>query len=83
MREEIYEVINNGVLTPVSGLRIEDEEKSELWKGLAFEKMPEILTRGHFVTEARVSKIEERANFSKYLVKGEILSRISLELYEN
>ena len=68
MRQEISDVVNNGVLTPVSGLRIKDEEESEFRKGLVFEKVPEILTRGHLVTETRVSKIEERANFSKYLV---------------
>ena len=33
-----------------------------------FDKEPEILTRGHAVSERRVAKLEERANFSKYLI---------------
>ena len=68
MKQEISDAVNAGVLTPISALRIKDEEESEFRKGLIFEKVPEVLTRGHTVTEARVSKIEKRANLSQYLV---------------
>ena len=33
-----------------------------------FEKVPEILTRGHVVNERRLGLMEERANYSKYLL---------------
>ena len=33
-----------------------------------FEKVPEILTRGHVVNERRLGLMEERANYSRYLI---------------
>ena len=68
MKKEIAEAVDSGVLKPVSELRIKDEEENEFRKGLVFEKVPEVLTRGHVISEARVSKMEERVNFSQYLV---------------
>jgi hypothetical protein len=68
MRLEIEEVLQMGIIKPASELRIQDEEESEFSKGLIFERVPEILTRGHVISEKRVSLIEERASMSKYLV---------------
>ena len=68
MRREIEQAVNDNILKPVSDLRINDEEESEFRKGLIFEKVPEILTRGHVINETRVSNIEKRVNFSKYVL---------------
>ena len=68
MKLEFSESVDKGIIKPASCLRVRDEEESEYRKGLVFEKVPEILTRGHVIDEMRVGKIEERANFSKYLI---------------
>ena len=43
------------------------EEEKEFNDGCIFEK-PEVLTRGHQVHVGRISKLEERAKFTDYLV---------------
>ena len=53
---------------PAMEFRIKDEEESEFYKGLVFEMVPEMLTIGHVMNEARVRLIEERANFSRFLI---------------
>ena len=68
MKHDITESIEKGIIKPASDLRVKDEEESEFRKGLVFEKVPEILTRGHVIDEVRVSKLEERAQLSQYLV---------------
>ena len=68
MRLDIEEALEMGTIKPALDLRIKDEEESEFSKGLIFEKVPEILTRGHIISESRVTKIEERANMSQYLI---------------
>ena len=44
------------------------KEEDDYDKGLVFEKIPEILTRGHVVSAKRVDILEERASHSKYLL---------------
>ena len=68
MRLEIEEAIEMGTIRPALELRVKEEEESEFSKGIIFETVPEILTRGHVISESRVSKIEARANMSKYMV---------------
>ena len=69
MRQSLEEALAGGFIKPASSLRIRgDDEENEYRKGIVFEKVPEILTRGHVVNERRVSLMEERANFSRYLV---------------
>ena len=47
----------------------EEEKKVDLIKeGIIFEKVPELLTRGHVLNKERISKIEERAKHSDYVV---------------
>ena len=67
MSGEFSKAIAADILKPASELRINPEEQKEFNDGCIFEK-PEILVRGHVLTEGRISKIEERAIFSDYLV---------------
>ena len=68
MKQEIENVLEMEIIKPAKGLRIKDEEESEFRQGLIFERVPEILTRGHVINERRVGLLEERANLSQYLV---------------
>ena len=65
MTMDIDDAIAIDVIKPALQLRIKPEEESEFNDGCVFEK-PEILTRGHVTTQARIDKIEERAAFSNY-----------------
>ena len=44
------------------------EEEDDYERGLVYERVPEVLTRGHVVSPRRVDLIEERATYSKYLL---------------
>ena len=69
MRGEIEDAVKNGILTPVSALRIKDEQEEDFKKGFVYEKQPEIITKGHPVmTTNRVEKIKERQMFSDYIL---------------
>ena len=68
MRLSLNEAINSGAIKPALGLRINDDEKDEFKEGMIFDKVPEILTRGHVFNNERINKIEERAVFSMYIV---------------
>ena len=60
--------INEGCIKPVSELRLNDDEKEEFKDGIIFERMPELLTRGHPANQVRISEIEKRARFSNYVL---------------
>ena len=64
---EIVHVKELGILTPVSKLRLSDEEKKDYKQGLIIDSEPEIITYGHSVSEKRVQAILDRAEFSKDL----------------
>ena len=69
MKLSLESATSQGFIKPAANLRIRnDEEEFEYRKGIVFEKIPEILTKGHVVNERRVTLIEERAQFSQYLV---------------
>ena len=57
MKLEIGEALQQKIIKPALELRVKEEEESEFSKGLIFEKVPEILTRGHVICESRISKI--------------------------
>ena len=57
-----------GFIKPASSLRIKDDQEEDFRKGLTFEKVPELLTRGHQVSEKRLGLMEQRAEYSQYLV---------------
>ena len=67
MKLPLEDAINQGIIKPATNLRIKDDQETEYRKGIVFEKVPEILTKGHVVNERRVGFIEEIAEFSKYL----------------
>ena len=56
----------HGCITPAMNLRISDSEKEEFKEGIIFEKIPELLTRGHVLNKERISKLEERAKYRNY-----------------
>ena len=64
---ELDSAVADAVITPALDLRLKPDEEEDFYDGCKFDK-PEILTRGHLVSEVRVSKLEERAAFSDYLI---------------
>ena len=68
MRMETKEAVELGFIKPASELRMSPEEEEDYDRGLVYEKVPEVLTRGHVVTQRRVELIEERAAHSGYLI---------------
>ena len=70
MRGEISDAVDKGILTPISRLRLNDEEEEDFKKGVVYGKTPEILTRGHptVLINTRVENVKSRAEFSNYLL---------------
>ena len=68
MTWSVQKAVEEEILKPVSDLRMKKEEEEIFNEGCVFDKVPEILTRGHIVGEKRVAKLEERARFSDYLI---------------
>ena len=68
MRNTVAQAIADGQIKPALELRINDEEKEEFRDGVVFDKIPEVLTRGHALKQERISKLEERAQYSKYVI---------------
>jgi len=68
MRNTVAQAIADGQIKPALELRINDEEKEEFRDGVVFDKIPEVLTRGHALQQERISKLEERAQYSKYVI---------------
>ena len=64
----VQKAIDEGCIRPVSELRLNDEEKEEFQNGILYERMPELLTRGHTLNKIRVTEIEKRARFSNYVL---------------
>lgn len=62
------QAVDQGYIKPASELRMTVEEEQDHDRGLVYEKIPEVLTRGHVVTTKRVDLIEERAAHAKYLL---------------
>ena len=68
MKLTVGQAIAQGCIKPALDLRMSDDEKDEFKDGIIFEKVPEVLTRGHTLNQDRISKIEQRALFSQYVV---------------
>ena len=69
MHGSLDEAVENGTLVPAQNLRLNKDEMEEFSKGLVFDSsIPEILTKGHIANQNRISLIEERAQFSQYLI---------------
>ena len=68
MKLTVGQAIAQGCIKPALELRMNEEEKDDFKDGIIFEKVPEVLTRGHALNQDRISKIEQRAVFSQYIV---------------
>ena len=69
IRQDVDSAVSSGILKPVSQLRLKTkEEQDDFQDGCVFDIIPEVLTRGHTLNQRRISNIQERASFSKYLL---------------
>ena len=68
MTWSVDKAVQEEILKPVAELRMKKEEEEVFNEGCVFDKVPEVLTRGHVLNEIRIRKLEQRAFFSKYLV---------------
>ena len=76
MTMEISEAVNQKILKPATELRVSKEIENDFNEGLVFGNQDEIDSRGHVVksetacfhSENRLKKIQERAEFSDYLI---------------
>ena len=59
MRMDVDEAVDNVYIKPTSEFRMNPEEENDYDRGLVYNKVPEILTCGHQVSQKRVAKIEE------------------------
>ena len=57
MKRDIDEGVENGYIKPASELRMNPKEETEYDGGLVYDKVPEILTCRHQVSQKRVAKI--------------------------
>ena len=58
---DVDEAEEAGYITHGSKLRLKSEEESDFEKALLFERIHEILTHGHVITQERVRMMGERA----------------------
>ena len=65
---DIQLALKESYIKPAKDLRISEDQQEDFKKGLTFEKVPELFTRGHHLVETRLSLLEERAEFSQYIV---------------
>lgn len=69
MHGDISDAVQDGILIPAQELRLNKENEEEFSRGLIFDsQIPEVITRGHVVNPNRLSLIEQRAEFSDYLI---------------
>ena len=68
MKTTVAKAIAHGSIKPALDLRVHDEDKEEFKDGVVYDKIPEVLTRGHALNKDRISKVEARAIFSQYIV---------------
>ena len=55
-------------ITHGSKLHLKPEEESDFDKDLLFDRVPEILTYEHVITQDRVERMQERASVANYLI---------------
>ena len=68
MTWDLEKAIAAEVIKPASELRVTKEQEEDYTDGFLIEKQPGVLTRGHVVSETRITKIEQRATFSEYIL---------------
>ena len=69
MTGSIAEAADKGIIKPAGALRIADKDEDEYEKGMVLERTPELLVKGHVVTTERVEKMQERSEFSDYIIQ--------------
>ena len=69
MTGTIEEASDKGLIKPAAALRMTPKEEDEYEKGMVLERTPELLIKGHVVTAERVAKMQERAEFSDYVIQ--------------
>ena len=67
MRMDIDRAVELEILTPVTKLRLSEDEKIHYKRGLIIDSEPEVITHGHFMSEKRTQAILDRAKYSKDL----------------
>jgi hypothetical protein len=65
---DITKAKEHGFIKSARELKIREDQEVDLKKGLVYEKVPELLARGHHVNEKRVELKEQRAEISKYVI---------------
>ena len=69
MHGEIEEAVQQGILKPAADIKVTKEIEDEYYKGLLYESpIPEIITKGHAVNTSRIALIQERSEFSNYIL---------------
>ena len=68
MKTSVVQAIAQGCIKPALDLLIRDEDREEFREGVVYDKIPEVLTRGHNLNQERISRLEVRAQFSQYVV---------------
>ena len=70
MTGTIDDAVRNGILTPISKLRVKEEQEEDFNKGVIIEKSQEILTRGHQVLlNSRIENVKSRSEYSNYIIE--------------
>ena len=70
MTGTIDDAVKNGILTPISKLRVKEEQEEDFNKGVIIEKSQEILTRGHQVLlNSRIENVKSRSEYSNYIIE--------------
>ena len=59
MKTSVVQAIAQGCIKPALDLRIREEDKEEFREGVVYDKIPEVLTRGHTLNQERISRLEE------------------------
>ena len=74
MRLDIDEAVETGILKPATSLRVTKDIEDEFNQGLMFGDRDDVIAGGFnanvasTVSEMRVKKLEERANYSEYII---------------
>ena len=68
MTLDLVDALKQGYIKSAKSLRLSIDQEDDFKRGLTFEKVPELLTRGHPVNVKRLELLEERASFSKYII---------------
>ena len=68
MKMTVGQAVDSGDIKAALEIQINDQEKDEFKDGVVYHKIPEVLTRGHALNKDRITKLEERALFSKYVI---------------